>query len=355
MKKNISSDNFYYYVPKINSNNKEANLPILSNGNSKRQNHKKLQFIGLKGSSTFDYLNILNRIRPKYHNISNTFLTKDLRNQNSLKNIERRNNYQTLQVNPSNKLRLSKNCELFHILDKTLISNKNSLKEVNTKELLGLDISKESIENNKNLIPIISQYKKFNINRSSLSCDRISDKNIDGSLPSSFDNNSSDINNKLKGVSQYYINFLYNQIFPKFFNDNHKKYNVVDNKLNIFYAENDEQFNDNFMRINNRLRKKGKREKKMIIHGNYVNDKLQEIKRKIGFVKGVSDYSIPSIILQKVKYASKKFQMLKKKKNKFLLPYEEINLEVDKIDKMKTKILSESMIINNQKSNFKSK
>ena len=73
MKKNISSDNFYYYVPKINNNNKEANLPLLSNENSKRQNHKKLKFTGLKGSSTFDYLNILNRIRPKYHNILTHF------------------------------------------------------------------------------------------------------------------------------------------------------------------------------------------------------------------------------------------------------------------------------------------
>ena len=99
-------------------------------------------------------------------------------------------------------------------------------------------------------------------------------------------------------------------------------------------------------------RKRGKREKKLIISGNYVKDKLQEIKRKIGFVKGISDYSIPSIILQKVKYNSKKLQLFKKKKKKFLLPYEEINLEVDKIDKLKTRILSESMIINNKKPSF---
>jgi hypothetical protein len=63
-------------------------------------------------------------------------------------------------------------------------------------------------------------------------------------------------------------------------------------------------------------------------------------------------YSIPSIILQKVKYNNKKFQLFQKKKKSFLLPYEEINSEVDKIDKLKTKILSESMIINNKKQNF---
>ena len=355
MKKNISSDNFYYYVPKINNANKTDELPLLSNETYKSQTHKKLAFIGLRGSSTFDYLNVLHRFKPKYQNISNNFLTKDLRNTNSLRNIERKNKYQTIKINPTNKLRLSKNLELFHILDKTLVSDKNSLKEVNNKELLGLDDSKEeSTENTqKLLIPTITQFKKLNINHSSsLSCEGKHDKVIDASIPSSIENNSTDINNKLKGMSKYYINFLYNQIFPKFFTDHKNKYNVVDNKLNIFYAENDDQFNANLIRKNKKLRKRGKREKKLIISGNYVKDKLQEIKRKIGFAKGISDYSIPSIILQKVKYNSKKLQLFKKKKKKFLLPYEEINLEVDKIDKLKTRILSESMIINNKKPNF---
>ena len=260
--------------------------------------------------------------------------------------------HQTQKINPSNKLRLSENCELFHILDKTLTNDKNSLKEVNNKELLGLDISKdESIENNLNLMPAITQFKYFNINRSSLSYEGKKDKIIDASFPSS-NENSTDINNKLKGVSKYYINFLYNQIFPKFFTDHKNKYNVIDNKLNIYYAENDAQFKANLIRNNKKLRKRGKREKKLVISGNYVKDKLQEIKRKIGFVKGISDYSIPSIILQKVKYNNKKFQLFQKKKKSFLLPYEEINSEVDKINKLKTKILSESMIINNKKQNF---
>ena len=212
MKKNISSDNFYYYIPKINNGNKTVNLPLLSNELNKNQTHKKLAFTGLRGSSTFDYLNILNRFKPKYHYISNSFLTKDLRNTYSLKNIKRKNMHQTQKINPSNKLRLSENCELFHILDKTLTNDKNSLKEVNNKELLGLDISKdESIENNLNLMPAITQFKYFNINRSSLSCEGKKDKIIDASFPSS-NENSTDINNKLKGVSKYYINFLYTVI-----------------------------------------------------------------------------------------------------------------------------------------------
>lgn len=348
MQRSTSTESIYYYIPQNRRNIFNRNPKFTIKESIQNNNQNKHIFIGLKGSSSFDYLNNISQLRPKFPKISSTFLTKNLRNKKSLENIEIKNMLQTMSINPVNKIRLSKNCELFHILNKTLMNNKNSLKKINNKELLGLNISEEQNDEKEEMFKrkTLTKFKNFYI-KNSISKDINNDKNKNGLL--------SVKNINQKGMSEYYINFLYNQIFPKFFNDNHKKYNVVDNKLNIFYAENDEQFNDNFMRINNRLRKKGKREKKMIIHGNYVNDKLQEIKRKIGFVKGVSDYSIPSIILQKVKYASKKFQMLKKKKNKFLLPYEEINLEVDKIDKLKTKILSESMIINNQKSNFKSK
>ena len=86
----------------------------------------------------------------------------------------------------------------------------------------------------------------------------------------------------------------------------------------------------------------------MIINRKYVTDKLMEIKRKIGFIKGVSDYSIPSIILQKVKYNNKKLQLKKGKRKVFLLPFEEINSEMKKIDNLKTKILSETIMINNK-------
>ena len=149
-------------------------------------------------------------------------------------------------------------------------------------------------------------------------------------------------------MSEYYINFLYNQIFPKFFTEHQSKYNVVDNKLNIYYAENDAQFQDNLIKKNKRLRLRGKPEKRMIINRKYVTDKLMEIKRKIGFIKGVSDYSIPSIILQKVKYNNKKLQLKKGKRKVFLLPFEEINSEMKKIDNLKTKILSETIMINNK-------
>ena len=127
--------------------------------------------------------------------------------------------------------------------------------------------------------------------------------------------------------------------------------NIIDNKLNIYYAENEEQFNSNLVKKNRILRRRGKPEKKIIINCKYVPEKLVEIKRKIGFVKGITDYSIPSIIVEKVKQNNKKYRLRKKTKKDFLLPFQEINLEVKKLDKLKTKILSETMTINSKKQN----
>ena len=206
---------------------------------------------------------------------------------------------------------------------------------------MGLNISEEQNDEKEEMFKrkTLTKFKNFYI-KNSISKDINNDKFKNGLL--------SVKNINQKGMSEYYINFLYNQIFPKFFTEHQSKYNVVDNKLNIYYAENDAQFQDNLIKKNKRLRLRGKPEKRMIINRKYVTDKLMEIKRKIGFIKGVSDYSIPSIILQKVKYNNKKLQLKKGKSKVFLLPFEEINSEMKKIDNLKTKILSETIMINNK-------
>ena len=331
MKRNLSTDYIYYYIPKTNNNITTINSPITSQDTFpfKPIKKPKLTFSGLKGSSTFDYLNNINQASPKL---------------------------KTISINPNNKLRLSNNCELFYILNKTLMNDKNSLKQINNKELLGLNISPEEINTEKKdqfYLNTRTKFKNFYIKKS-LSNDGKYNNNINNTNTLLFKNNlvknndiDNNINNKNEGMSKYYINFLYNQIFPKFFFERHDKYNVVDNKLNIYYAENDAQFRENLIKKNKKLRSRGKKEKKLIINRDYVSNKLLEIKRKIGFIKGVSDYSIPSIILQKVKYNSKQLQLRKGKKKEFLLPFEEIEKEVNRVDQLKTKILSETLSINN--------
>ena len=350
MKKNISTDHLFYYIPKTINNIKTTHSPIASNETIPIKLIKKHTFIGLKGSSTFDYLNKINQISPKYPNVfSNSFLTKNLRNKKSRNNIKRKNLLKSISINPANKLRLSKNCELFHVLNKTLMNDKNSLKDVNTKELLGInDIPRETNSENSDILEK-TKFKNFYIKKS-LSNDGRNNKNIkDLLLHKEFEQNNLMGNNDEHGLNKYYVNFIYNQIFPKFFFERHDKYNEVDNKLNIYYAENDAQFRENLIKANKILKSRGKPPKKLIINRRYVDDKLMEIKRKIGFVKGVSDYSIPSIILQKIKQNSKKLRLIKGKKKEFLFPFEEIKQELNRIDKLKTKVLSETMSISNIK------
>ena len=354
MKRNISED-YYYYIPKINNNATSRNMPIYFQETNKKQSQENHTFFGLKGSSTFDYLNTLYKIKPKNSIFTNNFLTNHLRNLKSMKNIERKNMYKTISIDPSNKLKLSKNQDLFHILNKMMKKDKNSLKEVDNKLLLGLDIEENINPDINSIEKSETKFKNLFINKS-LSMAEQKDKNTNSQLYSNtidknYNHYSIDYNNNSDENNKHKINFLYNQIFPKIFVEHQSKYNIIDNKLNIYYAENEEQFNSNLVKKNRILRRRGKPEKKIIINCKYVPEKLVEIKRKIGFVKGITDYSIPSIIVEKVKQNNKKYRLRKKTKKDFLLPFQEINLEVKKLDKLKTKILSETMTINSKKQN----
>ena len=359
LQRNISAENFYYYIPKINNNTTSRNIPTYLQETNLNQPEKKYTFFGLNGSSTFDYLNTLYKVKPKNYKISNIYLTNNLRNLKSMKNIERKNMYQTVSIDPSNKLRLSKNADLFHILNKTLKNDKNSLKELDIKKLLGLDID-DKIDDIDNIVinsieKCETKFKNFDIKKL-LSVAEKKDKNryarLYHNITDKNNNNSLGNENNSKDNNKHNVNFIYNQIFPKIFKEHQNNYNVIDNKLNIYYAENEEQFKDNLIKKNRRLRIRGKPEKKIIINSKYVPDKIVEIKRKLGFLKGITDYSIPGIILEKVKQNNKRFRLNKKEKKEFVLPFQEINLEVKKIGKLKTKILSETMTINDKKPNF---
>jgi hypothetical protein len=352
LKKNISTDDLFYYIPKSNSLTRNKKEKIPTNTNTKYP-----AILGKGGSSTFDYLNDINRNKFKYPKIKDPFLTKNLRNKKIMNKIEKKNIIQSQTINPLYKLRLSNSCELYHKLAKTYMDDKNSLKAINNKEIIfenndiyNNDNDNDNINDDIDNNPIFSKYNtlsKFNnfVIKKSLSIDN---NKFRKSIFQS-DDNKNNYKNNVKGMSKYYINFLYNKIFPKIFIEHNIRYNVVDNKLNIFYAENERQFKENLEKRNNLLRLKGQPVKKMCINTVYVADKLRDVKRKIGFLKGITDYSFPSIILQKVKTKNKLYQLNRKKKDKFYLPYEEIGREDKEINMMKTKILSKTIKIENEK------
>ena len=357
LNRNFSTDELFYYVPKANNKpyqKRDSSLII--------EDQRHPDSMPRNGSSTFDYFNDINKNKYKFPKIKPSFLTKKERHKNIINKIEHNNMCEKRTLNPIYKLRLSNSCELYEKLGKTYMNDKNCLKEIDNKKILfgNDDIYSNNdlyndMEKDKNFHTIflnkystLSQFNNLTIKKS-LSLDKNQMKN---NLIQSYDyyKNTSNNNKKnLKGFSKYYINFLYNKIFPKFFVEHNIKYNVVDNKLNIFYAENERQFKENLIKRNNLLKLKGRPTKKMCINTLYVSDKLKDVKRKIGFLKGITDYSFPSIILQKIKVKNKLYELNRKKKKTFYLPYEEIEREDDEINKIKNQILSKTIIIENEK------
>ena len=341
LKRNISSDDVFFYVPKITNKLKNSTSSFEMNEKLSTNNQSKYSNLGIKGSSTFDYLNDIND-KYNFPKIDKSFLTNNLRNKKVLQNIENKSILSHKAINPLNKLRLSNSCELYHKLTKTFMNDKNSLKSVNNEDFL---FEKDNSINNINKIKNSNdKFSKNNFNNFYFKKSLSIDKNKFTSLKDK--NNNENYKKHVKGMSKYYINFLYNKIFPKFFIEHNIKYNVIDNKLNIYYAENERQFKENLIKRNDYLRIRGKPVKKMCINTVYIADKLRDVKRKIGFLKGITDYSFPCIILQKVKSKNRLYELSHMKKKEYCLPYEEIEREAKEINLMKTKLLSETLKMN---------
>ena len=97
------------------------------------------------------------------------------------------------------------------------------------------------------------------------------------------------------------------------------------------------------------LMKKGKKLRKMVLDQKDSTEKLKEVKKTIGFIKGITDYSYPDIVLQKSKLKYDIINLKKKKTMKFKLPYQKFEEEKNKANLIRAKSLSETILINNKK------
>lgn len=86
---------------------------------------------------------------------------------------------------------------------------------------------------------------------------------------------------------------------------------VIDNKLNMKYAENEEQYKKIIEREYKNLRLKGKKVKSKNVSPS-IKLKLSETKNRIHFMKGIMDYSYPGFVLSKIKMMQKKLNEQKK-------------------------------------------
>ena len=135
LKRNTSSDDIFFYVPKITNKLKNSTSSLDMNEKLSTNYQSKYSNLCIKGSSTFDYLN---NTKDMYNfpKINKSFLTNKIRNKKVLQNIENKSILSHKVINPINKLRLSNSCELYHKLTKTFMNDKNSLKSVNNEDLI---------------------------------------------------------------------------------------------------------------------------------------------------------------------------------------------------------------------------
>ena len=107
---------------------------------------------------------------------------------------------------------------------------------------------------------------------------------------------------------------------------------VVDNKLNMRYAENEEQYKKIIEKEQKILLAQGKKVKNKNI-SEHINTKMDEIKKRIRFMKGVIDFSYPGFVLTKIKSIDKKLKRENEFKHKlyeYFSPVELRNLNKNK-------------------------
>ena len=145
-----------------------------------------------------------------------------------------------------------------------------------------------------------------------------------------------------KNESIKFNNYLFGKIFRNIFPEKTK---VLNNKYNLLYSENEEQYNTTLK----------KRNKYPILNENYSKNRINIIKKKINFMKGISDFSFPKIISNKLSLESKLFNELKKnkspineKKKKFIIPYLQKDKEIYNNNLLQTMKLQKSLIIKKQ-------
>ena len=109
---------------------------------------------------------------------------------------------------------------------------------------------------------------------------------------------------------------------------------VVDNKLNMRYAENEQQYRKIIEREQKILLSQGKRVKNKNI-SDHINIKMDDLKNRIKFMKGVIDFTYPGFVLTKIKAIDKKLKNeneFRHKLNKYYSPVEQRNLNKSKKD-----------------------
>ena len=232
----------------------------------------------------------------------------------------------------------------------TLISNA-STNFNNTSSTNNISNSKSSYENSKNkslpslklqYIPKVKSFEETNLYQMSTFFSQSTLTNSDV-LNSKY---NSEYEKKVKPFET--DDFYYKKVFkmkPLF----RRKPRTIDNKLNIKYAESNAQYEKMLEKENKQLILEGKKPINKL-PSKYVDIKLDEIKRKIRFMKGVVDFSFPGFVVTKIKAVDKilKEELEKNWKN-YHTPAQERDIGVRNADLKRRKYLMESVRVENEK------
>ena len=137
---------------------------------------------------------------------------------------------------------------------------------------------------------------------------------------------------------------LYKRIFYDYFKKSIiAKKTGIDNKLNIYYAENEELFKKKLKKINEKMRKKGKKEKNAFFP-NSIEYKLDKLKNKIKFMRKIINYAYPEMVLARIREANKMLE-IKKNINKNLIPFRSADNKLEQYNINLNKKLAKSFAI----------
>ncbi len=276
-------------------------------------NYNDVNFLSMKNIN-----NNIKILREKKNKSFSTFYSSYMKNLNN--NEENISYYFFNDNNEKNESNLLKN-------------NKNEKKYKSCSSIFSYDSdnkndSNQNKNNDKNLL--IKFFLKKNLSQNK---NKILDKILNNKKSTSiiFDKNES-----IK-----FNNYLFGKIFRNIFREKTK---VLNNKYNLLYSENEEQYNTTLK----------KRNKYPILNENYSKNRINLIKKKINFMKGISDFSFPKIILNKLSLENKLYNELKKNKSliknkkKFIIPYLQKDKEIYNNNLLQTMKLQKSLIIKKQ-------
>ena len=334
----------------INLNSKKSNVLQKANG-LVSLNKKNCMTTKNKDKNIIDSFNIMNKEykngrnqKTTYYNFFNKIIPKSVcrtftsnlndRNRNKaiysgMKNIKKNNKYNNYYVSGN----------LFHndyISDfitgkyKIICKDKN---EIKIKQMKETDNKIEELVKSLNIYP----YKTLNKSESQKLID--TEKAIDNDIKLINENNSNNnINNADILKKQYIKNSFKNDLpkkktekflikgtniispfcdfardhylYKKIFYYSEKKKNLksdycLDNKLNIIYSENEKQYKQNLIKLNEIYKKMG-RNKVYNLEPSESENKLRGLKKRVEFMKRIVDYTYPNMVLTKIREQDKK-------------------------------------------------